>query len=341
METEVIEGSAIAVREDNQQLEQPAESGMIATKSIFDIAPGQFKKGLERRQQNRTALFEWLQANLVDKVDYGRIHVVKKDKCPHGQFCTNEYHFSKPSLWKSGAEKITGMLGLRVVWPDLEEAKHGLKRGEKVIILTCNVVNDAGQVLSEGMGARGLEADYNDINKAIKMAKKSSMIDAVINLGGMSEVFTQDVEDMDPEKICEQDPFNPHEEPTGDYFKRDKLPPLETHCPIGKDWKGKPWSEVDVNFIQWIIKTIDDKPDLVSRAKKELASRGDGRSEAERRADEAVRETGGKTLGEYAALIAKAPHIDEIIAIKDELPEAFEPGLRKFISEREKELGPQ
>jgi hypothetical protein len=37
-----------------------------------------------------------------------------------------------------------------------------------------------------------------DANKAIKMAQKSAQIDAVLRCAGLSEVFTQDLEDLHP-----------------------------------------------------------------------------------------------------------------------------------------------
>lgn len=49
---------------------------------------------------------------------------------------------------------------------------------------------------ADGVGARSLEQDYGDLNKALKMAEKSAHIDATLRMAGLSEVFTQDLEDM-------------------------------------------------------------------------------------------------------------------------------------------------
>ncbi len=46
-------------------------------------------------------------------------------------------------------------------------------------------------------------------------------------------------------------------------------------------------------------------------------------------------------IGDYARELAIAKTLDQVIAVKDELPDEFEPGLRAFIQEREAELGPQ
>lgn len=189
-----------------------AKSPETTPATWLDMDPAQLQAGLANRQANRAALLRWVRDSLVEDTDFGKIHFVKKDKCPEmqsGQKCTNPFHHSKPSLWKAGAEKITGMLGLRVEWPNLLEELASLKSGARIITLRCVLVNQVGEVVSEGIGARSLDQDYNDINKSLKMAKKSGHIDAVLSAAGLSEVFTQDLgvapEDADdPTTLNEQ-----------------------------------------------------------------------------------------------------------------------------------------
>lgn len=139
---------------------------------------------LERRGANRAKLIEWVRANLKEGSDYG---VIKQRK----------------SLWKAGAEKISGMLGLQVSWPDLHEELDRLRGGVEIMFLSCELLRD-GIVQAQGAGARRVNDDDGDWNKAIKMCKKSAMIDAVLNVAGLSEVFTQDVdENLDREAISE------------------------------------------------------------------------------------------------------------------------------------------
>jgi len=134
---------------------------------------------LERRSANRNNLMEWIRANLKDGTDYG---VIK----------------NKKSLWKAGAEKISGMLGLQVRWPDLHQELDRLREGATTIFLSCELMRD-GLIQAQGAGARSVDADGGDWNKAIKMCKKSAMIDAVLSVAGLSEVFTQDIEDVQDE----------------------------------------------------------------------------------------------------------------------------------------------
>lgn len=136
---------------------------------------------VELRGKNRATLLEWVSANLVDGTDYGEIK-------------------GKNSLWKAGAEKICGMLGLQVHWPDLQEEIARLRYGDsEIVFLTCELLR-GHVVAAQGAGARGVNKDGGDWNKAIKMAKKSAMIDAVLNVAGLSEVFTQDLEDMEKDR---------------------------------------------------------------------------------------------------------------------------------------------
>ena len=151
----------------------------------LDLIPAQFRAGLDRRKENRNTLMEWIRSALVEGRDYGSIMI-------RGQK-------SKPSLLKPGAEKIAGMLGLIPKFPNLHEYEQSVLSGNIIdaIILKCELQNQSGEVIGVGVGARYVEKqDNGDLNKALKMASKSAMIDATLRCAGISEIFTQDVEDM-------------------------------------------------------------------------------------------------------------------------------------------------
>ncbi len=190
-------GDQQAVTAYEPQSQVPAHLVPAPVHTWQDSDPEALQQALTLRSQNRRNLMDWIRDALIEGTDYGRIHVMPKSRCKEGNRCTNEFHYSKPCLWKAGAEKITGMLGLRAEWPDLERVvKHITKGGER-IILRCHLVNPDGNVLSEGIGGRSTLDDAGDVNKALKMAKKSSLIDAVLNACGLSEVFTQDIAEDD------------------------------------------------------------------------------------------------------------------------------------------------
>jgi hypothetical protein len=112
--------------------------------------------------------------------------------------CTDPAHWSKPSLFKPGAEKICGMLGVAPMYPTLADYERAAVEGREItqVILRCEIEDAGGRIVAHGVGARSLVQDKGDLNKALKMAEKSGHIDAALRLAGLSEVFTQDIEDM-------------------------------------------------------------------------------------------------------------------------------------------------
>jgi len=187
-----------------QRQPETANFPAVGPTSPMDWPAQRFGEALQRRELNRQALLEWIKGNLKGGIDYGQIHVVGKDKCRmaaagKAHECLDMTHWSKPSLWKPGAEKICGMLGLIPRFPNLSEYEGAAIRGEdiKVILLKCELRTASGFVAAEGTGARRVTQDYGDINKSLKMAEKSAHIDATLRVAGLSELFTQDLEDME------------------------------------------------------------------------------------------------------------------------------------------------
>ncbi len=150
----------------------------------MDAAPELFRASLDRRKENRNTLMEWIRSSLVEGRDFGSI-MIKGQR-------------SKPSLLKPGAEKIAGMLGLTPRFPNLCNYEDAVLDGKTLtyIILKCELHNQIGEVIGEGVGARSIETqDNGDLNKSLKMASKSAMIDATLRCAGISEIFTQDIEE--------------------------------------------------------------------------------------------------------------------------------------------------
>ncbi len=186
--------------------------GIMTPHSPFDLPLEQFKSGLERREANRKQMIQWIAKNLVRGTDFGSIHTFGKARCKYGVNCTNPTHWSKPSLFKPGAEKICGMLGLTPRFANHDKYEQAAYSGTRIfqVILKCELHTDSGYVAGEGIGARVLDKDSGDINKSLKMAEKSAMIDAVLRVAGLSEIFTQDIEDM---KMGERE-LSPQAQPT-------------------------------------------------------------------------------------------------------------------------------
>ena len=171
---------------------------IVTSANPLDLPAETFKAGLDRRKENRAALMAWIRSALVDGSDFGKIHFVGWNRCKLGKNCQNPDHYSKPSLFKPGAEKICGMLGVTVRYPTLPDYEKAALTGAQLsqVIIRCEIVDASGRVVADGVGARVLSQDNGDINKALKMAEKSAHIDATLRMAGLSEVFTQDIEDM-------------------------------------------------------------------------------------------------------------------------------------------------
>lgn len=148
------------------------------------------------------------------------------------QQCDNPRHWSKPSLWKPGAEKICGMLRLIPRSPIIREYENAALTGVdiKVVLLKCELHTNNGFVAAEGTGARALRQDNGDINKSLKMAEKSAHTDATLRVAGLSEIFTQDIEDMIREGAGRPDiqPDNPNPGPSPSQSSQRSQPPRES-----------------------------------------------------------------------------------------------------------------
>ena len=103
---------------------------------------------------------------------------------------------SKPSLSKSGSEKVMSLFHWIAEFTKDEDTWEMLGRPAGVLCYKCVLLSARGVKVGEGKGARDTKKDNGDFNKSIKMAQKSAQIDAVLRTGGLSDVFTQDIEDM-------------------------------------------------------------------------------------------------------------------------------------------------
>ena len=108
----------------------------------------------------------------------------------------------KPTMLKPGAEKIIMLLGLTSEFEILESTRD-FEKGFFQYQIKCQLKKD-GFVITEGIGSANtreskyLKGDpYTLDNTVLKMAKKRALVDAALLVGSLSDVFTQDIEDMD------------------------------------------------------------------------------------------------------------------------------------------------
>ena len=212
---------------------------------------------------------EFVKAALEDGKDYGIIPGIKK-----------------PSLLKPGAEKVTIGFGCyaryRIVEQEIDHDRkvtyHKTKRiynnktrddrsyreeeasGESVglyrYVVECDIVHrDSGAVVGNCIGVCStMEKKYVDRpreceNTALKIAEKRAHVGAVLNAFGLSEEFTQDVEDSDGAKADEE---SRQERPIQTKEEAEKVT-ADTPFPFGKALKGKTLKEMDVGAINWML----------------------------------------------------------------------------------------
>lgn len=127
----------------------------------------------------------------------------------------------KPSLLKAGAEKLCFLFRLA---PDFEVTMKELSGAHREYTVVCRLRSmSSGEIVGTGMGScstmekkyryrkeGGRQIENPDIadlyNTVLKMAKKRAHVDATITACAASDIFTQDVEDMEAEPQPQQGP---------------------------------------------------------------------------------------------------------------------------------------
>ena len=179
----------------------------------------------------------------------------------------------KPSLYQPGAERINLAFGVRPEYDIIEkELDHDrpilwnkrkktgwdkianeptwtITQGESVglyrYVIKCRLINKAsGQEVGEACGsASTLESRYVDRpreneNTVLQQAQKRAFVRATRNTYGISDRFTQDVEDMDLGTGTPQE-------------SNGEEPPADIRIEFGKH-KGKMLSECPRDYIHWL-----------------------------------------------------------------------------------------
>lgn len=108
---------------------------------------------------------------------------------------------SKPTLLKPGAEKIVMMMGLSSRYEIMDKVED-YDKGFFAYNIRCTL-SRPGLDICEGVGhCNSRENKYSQAdpfsitNTILKMVKKRSFVDAVLSVASLSDVFTQDLEDM-------------------------------------------------------------------------------------------------------------------------------------------------
>lgn len=272
IEGEVIRedpGKSVAARDDN--------AGAVKVFNPLDAEPVSFKQQLENRQENYDALKMHLRGELVPGKDFARLHIASKQKCPEWWNCSPEIeprHWSDWQLLAPGADKVLGILGLGVHYPDLKDYKRAVLQGHRLedVIVDCQILGHAEQVIAEGAGACSREEMDGKLNNAIKRACKRARLDAVHRLPVVSALFEADFLKEIVTHAAQHQGNTTAGRARQVKHKWDTGVRLEV-CPITRDHKGKKWRDVPTDTLAWIVREVTDKPDVSRAAVEELSKR--------------------------------------------------------------------
>lgn len=164
----------------------------------IEFLPEDFSAAVTSQKEIRALINTFIRECLVEGVDFGKIAGDEK-----------------PSLWKPGAEKFLNLFRLKAVFEKDEATLSMLSEGLRrysVIAYICRLRDSEGKEVAEGRGACTVFEKEGEINTAIKTAEKRAMVDACLRAYGISDSFTQDLEDFSPgkEKGAETEKLRSH-----------------------------------------------------------------------------------------------------------------------------------
>lgn len=150
--------------------------------------------------------------DIIEQVDTASLNrslqaIGQFQKLVHSQFRQNHDYgiipgTNKPTMLKPGAEKIVMLLGLTSEY-EIVESTRDFEKGFFQYQIKCKLLKN-GVIVTEGMGAANTKERkyirqdaFSVDNTVLKMAKKRALVDAALLVGSLSDIFTQDMEDMD------------------------------------------------------------------------------------------------------------------------------------------------
>ena len=157
-----------------------AEREITALSVIDSIDTNMVERTISKIQQFQMVV----QKMLVPEHDYGIIP-----------------HCDKPSLLKPGAEKINMLMGIASDY-EFSDKTQDYDKGFFAYTVKC-ILTRNGYLVCTGVGNcnskenKYIKQDpFSIANTILKMAKKRAYVDATLSLASLSDIFTQDVEDM-------------------------------------------------------------------------------------------------------------------------------------------------
>lgn len=203
-----------------------------------------------KQQQNSLSLIDSVDINAVQttlaKINQFQMVVQNTLKANHDYGVIPGTN--KPTLLKPGAEKIQMLFGVTSEY-EVTERIQDYDKGFFAFTVRC-IIYKNGMKITEGVGhcntreKKYINQDpYTLANTCLKMAKKRAQIDATLTLASLSEIFTQDIEDMQEYLQTEQiETMTPEEA-------------AQIKVKFGK-YKGKTLKEIymeNIGYLDWLL----------------------------------------------------------------------------------------
>lgn len=170
----------------------------ISPAAIVLLTTKDLQARIQEETEQRRLITEFITNHMKDGVDYGKIKVKTRDG--------REFE-SKPSLFKPGSEKFCSLFHFRPVFEKDTDTWEMSGSTPGLFCYKCELVATNGAVVGEGRGAAIVtEKQGWTVNNAVKIAEKRAQIDAVLRTGGLSDFFTQDLEDMTDSQSHQESP---------------------------------------------------------------------------------------------------------------------------------------
>jgi len=192
----------------------PIANGRISTdlRSVsMSASVEDMQAALSEYAARRVAFRDWLLSNMIEGIHYGyppgcepklddsgNVGVWDSRKSQYKWYPKTQWT-AKKCLYKAGADFICDLMGIRDEYHADMEAHAQIGSPTDTFVFSCKLISRSnGELIGEGRGVRKIGQKGGDANNAIKMAKKSAKVDAVLSAYGLADLFTQDLEDAIP-----------------------------------------------------------------------------------------------------------------------------------------------
>lgn len=181
--------------------------GEVKPVAIVPLTTKDLQDRIQEETEQRKLITQFISDHMKPGVDYGTIKIKTRD---------GREVESKPSLFKPGSEKFVSLFHFRPQFERDDDTWEMSGKTPGLFCYKCTLVTHNGAIVGEGRGSANVgEKQGWTVNNAVKIAEKRAQIDAVLRTGGLSDFFTQDLEDMNiqPEPPRRPQPSQPAGQP--------------------------------------------------------------------------------------------------------------------------------